>query len=132
MIVFLNDVTVFGHTLPDCCINSLTAVWRITASGMNLQPKKVRFLIDDLLVLGHQFGAGRFHPNAKKSPVWTSLSPQKMIKQLQALHGLLQYFKTYVVCYDELMAPIVTLQCLMVASGLENCFCNPLAHWVFR
>ena len=32
-----------------------------------------------------------------------------MFKQLQALHGLLQYFKTYVACYDELMAPIVML-----------------------
>ena len=67
-VVYLDDVKVFGHTLPDRWVNSLAAVWRITASGMNLQPKKLKFLIDDLLVLGHRFDAGRFCPNAKKFP----------------------------------------------------------------
>ena len=67
-VVYLDDVTAFSHTLPDCWVNSLAAVWRITASGMNLQPKKLKFLIDDLFVLRHRFGAGRFHPNAKKFP----------------------------------------------------------------
>ena len=67
-VVYLDDVTVFGHTLPNCWVNSLAAVWRITASGMNLQPKKLKFLINDLLMLGHRFGAGQFCPNAKKFP----------------------------------------------------------------
>ena len=68
VVVYLDDVVAFGHTLPDCWVNSLAAVQHITASGMNLQPKKLKFLIDDLLVLGHRFGAGHFCPNAKKFP----------------------------------------------------------------
>ena len=107
-VAYLKDVTAFGHNLPKLWVNSLAAVQRITASGMNLQPKKLKFVIDNLLVLGHWFGAGRFRPMQRKSPAWTSLPP-KRFKQLQALHGLLQYFKTYVAHYDELMAPIVTL-----------------------
>ena len=108
-VVYPNDVTVFGHTLPDCWVNSLAAVWHITASGMNLQPKKLKFLIDDLLVLGHQFRAGQFRPNEKKFLSLDQFEPPKMFKPLQALHGLLQYFKTYVAYYDELMVPTVTL-----------------------
>ena len=57
-VVYLDDIMAFGHTLHDCWVNSLAAVWRITASSMNLQPKKLKFLIIDLLVLGHRFGAG--------------------------------------------------------------------------
>ena len=68
VVVYLDDVMAFGHTLPDCWVNALAAVWRIIASCMNLQPKKLKFLIDDLLVLGHWLGAGQFHPNAKKFP----------------------------------------------------------------
>lgn len=57
-VVYLNDVAELGHTLPDHWVNSLAAVRCITASGMNLQPKMLKFQMDDLLVLGHRFGAG--------------------------------------------------------------------------
>ena len=65
-VVYVDDVTVFGRSAVQCWDNALIVMRQLIGAGMNLSARKCKFLLQEIEILGHRFGKGRFAPNCVK------------------------------------------------------------------
>ena len=54
-VVYLDDVTIVGHTPSECWCNTLIVIDQLTSAGMNLSAKKCKFALRLIEILGHRF-----------------------------------------------------------------------------
>ena len=64
-VLYLDDVTIVGHTPSECCYNTLIVIDCLTSAGINLSAKKCRFALRSIEILGHHFCKGVYSPNPK-------------------------------------------------------------------
>ena len=61
-VIYLDDITVVGHTPLECWMHTLHVLSRMTVAGMNLNARKLKFLLQIIDILGHRFGGGVYTP----------------------------------------------------------------------
>ena len=64
-VIYLDDVTIVGHTLSECWYHTLLVIDHLTSAGMNLSAKKFKFALCLIDILGHRFCKGVYSPNPK-------------------------------------------------------------------
>jgi hypothetical protein len=64
--VYIDDVVIFAHDWWDFWVFNVQVIAYLTKAGFNLSSKKSRLCVDRIVMLGHEFGLGKFSPNSKK------------------------------------------------------------------
>ena len=65
-IVYLDDVIVFARTWKICWEGTLAVIDLLNNAGFALSILKIKFLVDEVVVLGHKVVNGAYYPNPKK------------------------------------------------------------------
>ena len=82
---------------------------QLTMGGMAINIKKVKFLQEQLLFLGHRVVNGKLAPNPKKLGKLATFAAPTSTKAVQKLFGLLNYFRDYVPAFASITKPITRL-----------------------
>ena len=64
-VVYLDDVTIVGHTPSECWHNTLIVIDHLTSAGTNLSAKECKFALRLIDILGHHFCKGFYSLNPK-------------------------------------------------------------------
>jgi hypothetical protein len=71
-------------------------VGQLCNNGLAISVKKVRFLVDEVMVLGHHVVNGKCYPNPKRLEKLANFGAPTTFKSLQSIFGLLNYFREYI------------------------------------
>jgi hypothetical protein len=64
--VYIDDVVIYANDWWECWLFTIQVMKDLMEAGFNLSAKKCRFCVDRIVMLGHEFGQGKFSPNSKK------------------------------------------------------------------
>lgn len=107
--VYIDDVIIFANSASDCWVQTVRVLALLTAAGFSISPKKCRFCVTQVTMLGHRFGSGFFRPKETKLAACQAFDPPRDLQALQSLHGLLNYFRGYIPKFNVILGPIVKL-----------------------
>ena len=108
VVVYLDDIAVFGDTEEQVLEDTLEAVRRLTAAGFMINLTKSQLVESTAKVLGHKWTSGGFwEPVTTKIEALQQLSGDQLGRMSRSsLYGLLNFFREYVPTFAELTEPL--------------------------
>lgn len=64
--VYIDDVIIFANSPRECWVHTVRVISLLTEAGFSISPKKCRFCVTQVTMLGHRFGSGLFRPKEAK------------------------------------------------------------------
>ena len=111
VVVYLDDIAVFGDDQDQVLEDTLEVVQRLTAAGFMINLKKSQLVESAAKVLGHQWTSGGFWaPCTSKVEALLGATDAQLAKMNRAsLYGLLNFFREYVPTFAEMTEPLRAL-----------------------
>ena len=108
MVVYLDDIAVFGDNQERVLEDTLEAIQRLTRAGFMINLTKSQLVEDTAKVLGHQWSSGGFWaPNASKIQALLEKTDAELGRMPRSsLYGLLNFYREYVPAFAELAEPL--------------------------
>jgi hypothetical protein len=108
VVVYLDDIAVFGDDQNQVLEDTLEAIQRLTAAGFMINLTKSQLVESAAKILGHLWTAGGFwEPCTDKIEALTHVAEDKLAKMNRAsLYGLLNFFREYVPTFAEMTEPL--------------------------
>ena len=108
VVVYLDDIAVYGDTQEEVLEDTLEAVKRLAAAGFMLNLRKSQLVQAAAQVLGHLWTSGGFWaPNVTKLAALIEKTDGELARANRAsLYGLLNFYREYVPAFAELVEPL--------------------------
>ena len=108
-VVYLDDVLVFGRTIPEHNANLAQVLQRLRQAGLWLKPKKCRFALKEVEYLGHVVSAKGVQTNPKKVTAVEQFPTPHDVKTLRSFLGLASYYRKFVPHFAKVAGPLHAL-----------------------
>ena len=103
---FVDDILVFSPS-PEQHLADCGAVLQcLIRCGLKLHPDKTVLAAEEVEFLGHMVSAQGLRPMAAKIAAILALQPPTNLTELQALLGLVNYYRCYVPKFSDITAPL--------------------------
>ena len=108
VVVYLDDIAVYGDTQEEVLEDMLEAVKRLAAAGFMLNLHKSQLVQVAAQVLGHLWTSGGFWaPNVTKlTALIEKMDGELAWANRASLYGLLNFYREYVPAFAELVEPL--------------------------
>ena len=129
VVVYLDDIAVYGDTQEQVLEDTLEAVKRLATTGFMLDLCKSQLVQAAAQVLGHLWTSGGFWvPNVTKlAALIEKMDGELAWVNRASLYGLLNFYREYVPAFTELFEPLRQLlgqdACLRMPEG-GKCICE--------
>ena len=106
---YLDDVLCTGKTSEEHERNVHQVLSRLQERGFKLRPEKCRYMVDQIMYLGHTISAEGVAPSPEKVRALKSAPPPANVGELQSFIGTATYVGKFIPKFSELMAPLYKL-----------------------
>jgi hypothetical protein len=109
VLTYIDDVLVHSQTHEQHLKHLAAAIDKIGTANLRLNPKKCVFRSDSVEYLGHTLSGDGVRPRQDKAKAMQSAQPLRSVKELRSFCGLANYFRSYIVQFAILTAPLFRL-----------------------
>ena len=109
VIVYLDDILVTGSSEEEHLQNLELVLPKLQMAGLHLKKDKCKFLMKDIVYLGHRIDAQGLHPLSHKIEAITKASRPRDITELRAFLGLLNYYGKFIPNLASALHPLYQL-----------------------
>ncbi len=109
VLVYLDDVIVFGKTLEEHEDRLLKVLDRLGEVGLKLSVDKCQICLPRVKYLGHIVSADGVAPDPKKIDAVTTWPMPTNLKTLQSFLGFCDYYSRFIQSYSEIVRPLTEL-----------------------
>ncbi len=109
VLVYLDDVIVFGKTLEEHEDRLLKVLDRLGEVGLKLSVDKCQICLPRVKYLGHIVSADGVAPDPKKIEAVTTWPLPTNLKTLQSFLGFCGYYRRFIQSYSEIVRPLTEL-----------------------
>ena len=106
---FVDDILITGNSFEEVLFYLEKVLARLEAANLCVRPGKCQFSLLRFRALGKLIDENGIRIEKKKLSVIQGITPPKTLKQLQAVLGLLNYFRTFIPNYTKILYPIFQL-----------------------
>lgn len=107
--VYLDDIVIYGRNVADHERKICNVLSRLRENGLKLNTNKCQFLRREIVYLGHKCSEKGALPDPAKVESVKNIKPPRNIKEVQALLGLVNYYRKFVNGMAKLASPISRL-----------------------
>ena len=107
--VYLDDVIIFSETLQDHVRHLRMVFDRIRAANLKLNPKKCKFMCDEVDYLGHLVTPAGLRPNNRNLDAVKHFPVPTNLRQLRQFLGLTSHYRRFIMNYSQLAHPLYQL-----------------------
>ena len=109
LLVYLDDVCIFGKTFGEHLKNLEDTFKRLRAYNLKLNPSKCNILKREFLYLGHIITAKGIRADPSKISAVVNMPAPKNVKQLRAFLGKCNYYRKFIKDYSKQLSPLYEL-----------------------
>ena len=107
--LYLDDVIIFSELFPDH-VEHLKAVFvQLRDAGLKLNPKKCKFICEELKFLSHLVTPSGLKPNDKNLDAVKQFPTPTTLKQLRQFLGLTSHYHRFVKNFAKMAHPLYAL-----------------------
>lgn len=106
VIVYLDDILVYGRTVEDHNEILKDVFNRIRESGLRINPEKCKFYQKELVFLGHTISAEGVKTNETKIQEIRNAEEPKCSSKLRSFLGLTNYYRRFIKDYARIATPL--------------------------
>nr|XP_057906640.1 uncharacterized protein LOC131104002 [Doryrhamphus excisus]XP_057906648.1 uncharacterized protein LOC131104002 [Doryrhamphus excisus] len=109
VLVYLDDLIVFGRTLEEHEERLLKVLDRLAEVGLKISVDKCQFCLPKVQYLGHIVSADGVSPDPAKVEVVTNWPQPTHLKALQSFLGFCGYYRRFIANYSAIVRPLSEL-----------------------
>jgi len=108
-IVYIDDVIIWGKTIPELMKNLDEVLSRFRSQGFTLKASKCKFFCTSLVYLGYTVSREGILPDPSKIEVIKTLPVPRNIRGIRQFLGICNYYRRFVKGFSEIATPINNL-----------------------
>ena len=105
-LVYIDDIVVVGKSFEEHLHNLQQVLERLRQAGLKLQPRKCRFLQQQVTFLGHTVSAQGVSPDPEKTDRVRSWPEPQSAKEIQQFLGLANYYRRFIKNFATMAKPL--------------------------
>ena len=107
--VYLDDFIIFSKSLENHVTHVRLILRRLDEYGLKLNDSKCSFAQEEVTFLGHAISKHGLRPLTDKVEAIANIQPPSTLKELRALLGALNYYRSFIPNIAETLAPLYDL-----------------------
>ena len=109
LLVYLDDIIVWGRTLPEALSRLETVLQRLREAGLKVKPSKCQFLKRSVNFLGHVVSAEGVATAPEKIQAVKEWPTPRSVRELRSFLGLAQYYRKFIYFFSHRAKPLYQL-----------------------
>ena len=107
--VFIDDLCCHGRGVAQLAARLDRVLERVIWANLKLHPQKSSIAVKEVDYLGHTIFHGGFKVSPKKAAAVRNLTPPTNLKELQAVNGMFQYFRSFIKDFSKIARPLTVM-----------------------
>ena len=107
--VFIDDLCCHARGLPELAQRLDRVLERVIWANLKLHPQKSHLAVKEVDYLGHTIFFGGYRVSPKKAAAVRNLLPPSNLKELQAVNGMFQYFRSFIKDFSLIARPMTRM-----------------------
>ncbi len=104
--IYIDDILIFSDSTNEHYDHLNCVFQRLAKHGLSINLDKCRFLVSELVYLGHHVSAAGFRPTDERIAFVKEMKPPKTIAALRSILGLLNFYRRFTSKAAEHLAPL--------------------------
>ena len=104
--VYVDDILVFGRTKEEHDRNVLRVLRRLVQAGLQANPEKCTWDVQETEFLGHRLSPGKIEPMGSKIEAISSFGAPTSLEEVRRFLGMVGYYRKFIPHCADLMEPI--------------------------
>ena len=119
---YLDDVAVAGNTLEELKDRSMKFEKALKKRRMTLNEDKTVREVENIMVLGNEFGNGRISPDKNRLQPLLDLAEPKTFKELKQVRGLFPYYAKWIADFSNKIIPLIDTEVFPLSTSARKAF----------
>ena len=109
MVIYIDDIVVAGHNCEECWEQTKAVISWLREAGFKINVNKSIFLAPAIEIVSHWVGENKHYVGAKALHKFFNAQVPRNFKEVQAIHGQLNYLVCFALSIARDIVPICAL-----------------------